>query len=166
MKNKNKKQIIVFLIAIITIIIDQVSKFLAINLLDIAKEKVIIKNFFSLFCVKNTGAAFSNFTGQIPFLIVVSIFCIILIINIIFKEKYKYKLSYLSLGILLGGMIGNLIDRIFFNGVIDFLSFKIINYRFPVFNIADIGITCGVAIYIILSLLEEKLEKKKNLWYN
>lgn len=163
MKNKIKNQIIVYQIAIITIIVDQVSKFMALNFLDLAKEKVIIKNFFSLFCVKNTGAAFSNFTDQIPFLIIVSIFCITLIINIIYKEKYKYKLTYLSLGILLGGMLGNLIDRLFFKGVIDFLSFKIFSYKFPVFNIADIGITCGVAIYIILSLLEEKLEKKKDL---
>lgn len=158
--NKKRNIIIVFIIAFITIAIDQITKGIITNTLELAKEVKVIPNFFSLYCVKNTGAAFSNFTGQIPFLIFVSIFCIILIINIILKENYNFKLSKLSLGILLGGMIGNLIDRLFYHGVIDFLAFKIFNYRFPVFNIADIGITCGVVIYIIIALYEEKTCKK------
>ena len=63
-------------------------------------------------------------------------------------------------------MIGNLIDRVFYKNVIDFLAFTLINYKAPVFNIADICITCGVIIYIIINIVDEIIEKKKHLCYN
>lgn len=65
----------------------------------------------------------------------------------------------LSFGLVLGGIIGNLIDRIAYQGVIDFLSFKIFNYNFPVFNIADIGITVGVFLLIIIYFYKDIVKK-------
>ena len=158
MENK-KNQIIVYSIGILIVLIDQLSKLLIIKNMDIAQEIPIIPGFFSLFNIKNTGAAFSSFIGQKLFLIFVSIACIIFIINLIRKEKYQSKFIHISLGILIGGMIGNFIDRIFRNGVIDFISITIFDYKFPVFNIADICITCGVAIYIIISIIKDMQQK-------
>ena len=57
-------------------------------------------------------------------------------------------------------MVGNLIDRILFQSVTDFLSFNIFGYKFPVFNIADIGITCGVALYLVVSLINDRKNKE------
>ena len=151
----------IFLIAILFLAFDQITKIIVRNSLVLAKEIIIIPNFFSLYYVENTGAAFSSFMGQTIFLIVISIFCLGLILNLIRKEQNKTKLINLSLGILLGGMIGNLMDRIFFQRVTDFLSFTFFKYHFPVFNIADIGITCGVALYLILSIIKDINESKK-----
>ncbi|MBQ8131834.1 MAG: signal peptidase II [Bacilli bacterium] len=151
----------IYIIAIIFLALDQLTKIFVRTTLDLAKEISIIPNFFSFYYVENTGAAFSSFTGQTIFLILVSIFCLGLIIHLIQKEKNKTKLINISLGILLGGMIGNLIDRIIFQKVTDFLSFNIFGYRFPVFNVADIGITCGVALYLIISIINDLKETKK-----
>ena len=165
-KSTPKSIKIVYLIAFISILLDQLTKILVMFNLDIGKEIVIIPNFFSLIYITNTGAAFSSLRNHTTLLIIITIFCIALINSIISKEKYKYKLSTISLGILLGGMIGNLIDRVFYKNVIDFLAFTLINYKAPVFNIADICITCGVIIYIIINIVDEIIEKKKHLCYN
>ena len=77
------------------------------------------------------------------------------------KEKNMTKLKILSFGILIGGMFSNLIDRVFYKHVVDFISFTILNYKFPVFNIADIGITIGVFLYLIINIYEEVLSKNK-----
>lgn len=159
-KNLKKEKIIVLLITILVTLIDQLSKLLVTKTLTFAKELKVIPNFFSLLYIENDGAAFSSFTGQQLFLVIISTVCIILIIRIIQKENYKNKYTKVILGMLLGGIIGNLIDRILRGVVIDFLSFKIIGYKFPVFNIADICITCGVVFYLIINLLEERSNNK------
>ena len=158
----NKKNLlIVYSIGMITVLLDQLSKFIVTKSLDIAEEIDIIPGILSILNIKNTGAAFSSFTGQRVFLILISILCITLIMNLIRKEKYENYLKHISLGILIGGMVGNLIDRIFFGGVIDFISVTIFGYKLPVFNIADIGITIGVAIYMIISIIITKKHIKE-----
>ena len=158
MKNKS-----IYIIAIIWLILDQLSKILVRSFLVFAKEYTLIPKFFSFYYVENEGAAFSSFTGQTIFLILISLVCLGVIINIIQKENKPTKLINLSLGILLGGMVGNLIDRILFQRVTDFLSFNIFGYRFPVFNIADIGITCGVALYLVVSVINDRKNKENML---
>jgi len=166
LKNISKNHLVLYIISLVVVIVDQLTKFLVVTNMNIANEIEIIHNFFSIFYVTNTGAAFSSFRDQTTLLIIVSIFCIAIINAIIQREKFNYKLSVISLGLLLGGMIGNLIDRVIYKNVIDFLSFNIFGYKFPVFNIADICITLGVFIYIGINLVEEIREKKKKIWYN
>ena len=163
LKNISKNHLVLYIISLVVIIVDQLTKFLVVSNMNIANEIEIIHNFFSIFYVTNTGAAFSSFRDQTTLLIIVSIFCIAIINAIIQREKFNYKLSVISLGLLLGGMIGNLIDRVIYKNVIDFLSFNIFGYKFPVFNIADICITLGVFIYIGINLIEEIREKKKKI---
>ena len=145
-KSKNK----VYLTSVIVLLIDQIVKLLIKTNMNLNEEISIIPNFFSIQYLKNTGAAFSILENQTILLAITSIICISVIIYYLKKEENLTTAMYLSFGLVLGGILGNLIDRIVYQGVIDFLSFQIFNYNFPVFNIADIGITIGVLLLIII----------------
>lgn len=154
-KNKNK----VYLTSVIVLLIDQIVKLLIKTNMNLNEEISIIPNFFSIQYLKNTGAAFSILENQTILLAITSIICISVIIYYLKKEENLTTAMYLSFGLVLGGILGNLIDRIFYQGVIDFLSFQIFNYNFPVFNIADIGITIGVLLLIIIYISRD-IKKK------
>ncbi len=158
---KNKK--LIYTIALITVLLDQVIKYLVMNNMALHQEIKLIPNFFSLYYLKNTGAAFSILGNKTILLILVSIFCLIIIKNAIKKLKRTNTLNIISLGIMTGGIIGNLFDRVLYKSVIDYLSFNIFNYSFPVFNLADIGITVGAILLIIDLMIEEKEKKTSNI---
>lgn len=146
--------IIITILSIIFILLDQVSKYIVINYLN--KDIEIIKNFFYLIYTKNNGAAFSILTGKRILLIVVTISIIIGIINYIRKNKTNKKIEILSFSLIIGGSIGNLIDRIVRGYVVDFISVKIFNYNFPIFNIADSFICIGVFLLLFVSFRKER----------
>ena len=146
------------IIAILCIFLDQLSKLIIVNTFNLYQNKEIIKNFFSLTYVKNTGAAWSILDGKVPLLIIITIISLIFIIRFVFKDENVKKIDAITYGMLLGGIIGNLIDRIAYGYVIDFLSFIIIKYNFPVFNIADSLIVVSVFLMIITSFWGEKNE--------
>ena len=146
-KNKNK---VVYLTLSIVLLIDQIVKLLIKTNMNLNEEISIIPNFFSIQYLKNTGAAFSILENQTILLVVTSIICISVIVYYLKKEENLTPSMSISFGLILGGILGNLIDRIIYQGVIDFLSFKIFKYNFPVFNIADIGITIGVFLLLII----------------
>ena len=151
MKSRQK----IYQITSIFLIFDQFIKLLVNNYLNLHQEITIIPNFFSIYYVKNTGAAFSILKDSTLLLTILSVVCIIIIDDLIKKEENINKLGIISLGCILGGMFGNLIDRILHHGVIDYLSFTIFNYDFPIFNLADIGITVGVVVLAISILIEK-----------
>ncbi len=149
------------LFVILLIGIDQLTKILALNNLKGKANVVIIPNIFELEYLENRGAAFGSFQGaQIP-LIIVSLIIIALIIwkyGQIPEGKRFYPLK-ITLGTLMAGAFGNLIDRIFRNYVIDFLYFKPID--FPRFNVADSYVTLSVislAILVIFVYQEKELD--------
>ena len=147
------------LIAIICIIIDQITKLLIISNFDVGTGKTIIPSFFSIAYVRNTGAAWGMFADGTIFLAVLSIFFLAFAIKYIIDLKEVTKLSCVSYGLLTGGIIGNLIDRLLRKYVIDFFSFTFFSYNFPVFNVAD----CFIVIAILLLILETIIkERKKN----
>lgn len=158
---KNKK--LIYTISLITVLLDQVIKYIVMNNMALHQEIKLIPNFFSLYYLKNTGAAFSILGNKTILLILVSIFCLIIIKNSIKKLKRTNTLNIISLGIMTGGIIGNLFDRVLYKSVIDYLSFNIFNYSFPVFNLADIGITVGAILLIIDLMIEEKEKKTTNV---
>ena len=149
---------IIIIISIILLCIDQIAKLLVINLLTKTDSIAIIKNFFYLTYINNDGAAFSILVGKRIFLILVAIIVIIMLIHYIKKNNIQNKLEIVSLALITGGSLGNLMDRVVRGYVIDFLDFKIFNYNFPIFNLADTFIVIGV----ILLLLKE-LRKENNL---
>lgn len=154
----------ILIISLLIFIVDLLVKELIIC--NIKSAVSVIDNFFELTYVKNTGGAFSVLSGNVLLLAIISIIFLIYVIRYIKNKDKIYKLEGIGLSFILGGLIGNLIDRLFRNGVVDYLSFKIITYYFPVFNIADIFICLGVMLIIINEvrgdLLDNKRRKSKN----
>jgi signal peptidase II len=150
---------IVFII--LGILIDQIVKILIrVNMFE-GQEITLISHFFSITHVENTGAAWGGFSGYTVILIIISIlilgYFIFMYKDINFKDK---KFFSISLVLVIGGTIGNLIDRLFFRSVTDFLDFDIFGYDFPVFNIADILLVIGFAMFIINMIFLEKDDEK------
>lgn len=157
--NHSKIKSNIIQIATILLILDQFTKILVMTNLKELKDYIIIKNFFSLYYIKNTGAAFSILENQTIVLIILSLIILVILNNYISLLTKSSKLEKLSLGLILGGILGNLIDRLLYNSVIDFLSFRIFNYNFPVFNIADIGIVVGVTLFVLSTIIDNISEK-------
>lgn len=109
---------------------------------------VVIDNFFSITKVTNYGAAFSMFSGFTIFLILVGFLVLFYIYKYLLKDVAT-KLELAAYSLVIGGILGNLFDRIFYGKVIDFLSFKFGNYYFPIFNLADTFICIGIFLVII-----------------
>lgn len=140
-----KKNTYLYLTTTLLIIFDQVTKYLCLNI-----NKKIIPKFFSLTYVQNKGALGGMFSGM-TFLFIISSF---IALYLIFKYRLKDK-YFLGTILIISGIIGNLIDRIFRGYVIDFLDFKIFGYSYPVFNLADSFLVIGVFLILIKELKDE-----------
>lgn len=138
-----------FLIAGLVVIIDQITKALAVANLKIGESHPIINKFFYLTLVQNTGAAFGLFKNQAAFFIFISVVVIIFMVFFLSKRKV---VQYLPLALILGGAIGNLIDRLRLGYVIDFLDFRV----WPVFNFADSCISVGTFLLFLLIIRGRK----------
>lgn len=122
------------------------------------ETKPIIMNFFSITKVYNMGASWSILTGQRWFLIALAI--IILILLFYYQTKFvRNNRNIIAFALLYGGITGNLLDRIIYGHVIDFLDFTIFGYNFPVFNFADICIVLGVLLLIIAIFKKEDINE-------
>ena len=132
------------------VILDQVTKIMIVNEVAYAANNVVIPGFFSITHRVNTGAAWSVFEGQMTMFYIITVVALV-IFGYYFKDvDFKNKKMYsLGISILIGGTIGNFIDRIRVQGVIDFLDFVIFGYDFPVFNVADIALNVGIGLFII-----------------
>ncbi len=139
---------ITYFLSLFLIFFDQFSKILVLNTLEYGKSVVIVPSFFSFTRVQNTGGAFSILSENRIFLIFVSFLVLFLFLFYLRKKTPENLFSAISLGLVLGGLVGNLIDRIFRGGVIDFLDFTIFGYSFPIFNLADIFIVIGVFLLL------------------
>ena len=149
MINKIHKKFYFFSLSIFIVLIDQFTKYLIFN----NKNLFINKDFllFKLDFVKNYGAAFNTFSGSRIFLSLISIIFSILLIYLIFRKNTLNSFDLFAYSFILGGTIGNGIDRIYKGFVIDFINLNIIN--FPVFNIADISINIGF-IFLLYNIFK------------
>jgi len=144
---RSQLDIIISLIITISIVfIDRASKHFIDELLDLGESIPVIKDVFHITLVHNTGIAFGFFKDQgIVFIVIPVIAIILLIFNIYYYKQNDEALSHtyiIGFSLILGGAIGNLIDRIIFGYVIDFIDVRF----WPVFNVADSAITVGAAI--------------------
>lgn len=146
--------LLITILSIIFVLLDQASKYSVINYLN--KDIEVINNFFYLIYTKNNGAAFSILTGRRIFLIIITVLIIGALIYYIIKNEISSKIEILAFSLIIGGSLGNLIDRITRGYVIDFISIKIFGYHFPIFNIADTLICIGVFILLLVSFRKER----------
>ena len=151
---KNKEDI--YKITSIVFAMDQIIKIVIQKNMNLLERIVVIPNFFSISYVRNTGAAFSILEKQSFLLILISVIFIVIFHEYIRRENHFTKLSIIASGLILGGIFGNLLDRILYRAVIDYLDFVIFRYDFPVFNLADMGITIGIILLLFSWLLESK----------
>ena len=140
---------LMFLLTIVFLVVDIISKLVVSKLMDVFDSIVIIKDFFYITYVRNTGAAWSIFEGKTLGRIVVSLIIISFIIYYISKNSPKNKVEVVGYSLVLGGAFGNLLDRIIYGYVVDFLDFYIFGYDYPIFNLADSFIFVGVVILVI-----------------
>lgn len=140
------------IITLLCALADQIIKIIVMGTMGINSSISVIDNFFSLTYVENDGAAWSIFGGNRIFLIIISIIALILIYLYFFKNQNLTKFELINYSILIGGIFGNLLDRIKFGKVIDYLDFQIFGYGFPVFNFADICIVISVILLLIYSI--------------
>lgn len=142
--------IIAIIIIIFGIILDQVTKHIAVVELRNTPQVTIIKDFFYLTYVENKGGAWGIFQGKLWLLIIVTVISLAAFTYLMKDFDLKQHTFYsIAMTMIIIGTIGNLIDRLFRGFVIDFLNFYIFGYDFPVFNVADICLTVGVFILII-----------------
>ncbi len=140
--------ILYLFIVILLTCIDQYSKFVIIQNLDLGEKIVLIEDFLSITHVRNYGAGFSILQNATVFLSAVSILAICILVYILLHEKKLSFVSKTAYLLIISGAAGNLIDRVMKTYVTDFLDFLIFGYDFPVFNIADSFITVGCFLLI------------------
>ncbi len=146
--------------ALLVIFLDQLSKWLVFNHLDLHQVRSIIPGFFNLVLVKNRGLAFGIFSQARPgfsyyFLLAPTIGAIALILLFFCWTKRDRKWLTGGLSVILGGAIGNLIDRARLGYVIDFLDFFVKDYHWPAFNVADSAVTAGT-FWLFINILKGK----------
>lgn len=153
-----KKKIIV--LTIILILLDQITKLLVTLSINLNTGISLIPSFFSLVYVQNTGAAWGMFSSGTIILALLSVIFLAFFVKYIIDRKDMDNFEVVISSMLIGGIVGNLIDRLVRGYVVDFFSFKIFSYNFPIFNVAD----CFIVISIILLLFKIYfLDKKKKV---
>lgn len=147
------------IIALFILIIDQIVKISVDSFLRMSEIITVIPNFFYFTKVYNNGAAWSIFDGSVAFLIIIAIIALIFLINYqkLFQENFR---NILAFAFIYGGLLGNLIDRIVYGYVIDYIKILIGSYNFPVFNLADMAIVIGFILLIYAVLRGE--DKNEN----
>jgi len=152
MKNIKKIKIYFLFLSVIILFIDQLTKYIVeINYNEILNKDYI---FFSVNYVKNYGAAFNLFSGSRIFLSIVSVVFTFLFFQLIIKDKIAHKYNIFTYSSVLGGCLGNGIDRVAKGYVVDFIDLNFIN--FPVFNIADTFISVGFFLILYRLVINKK----------
>jgi signal peptidase II len=159
---KKKYGLAAFIVFFI-IAFDQWTKLLVLEHFALGESKILIHDLFSLTYVRNPGAAFGLLNTwdpvyRIPFFVAIPLLALSVIFSIFRKLDDKDFFMVTALSLVMGGAIGNLIDRVRFNYVVDFLDFywKEGGPHFPAFNVADSAITVGVSLMVIDLLMKEK----------
>ncbi|MFJ8513037.1 signal peptidase II [Lysinibacillus xylanilyticus] len=150
-------------LAAFVVILDQWTKWLIVKNMEFGERISVWDPWFGILSHRNRGAAWGMLEGQMWLFSIVTIGVICAILYFYHKEAKGKPLFQVGLMLLLGGAIGNFIDRIFRGEVVDFVSvlIPVINYDFPIFNIADAALTMAVVILMIGLIVEDKKGKKQ-----
>ncbi|WP_048602567.1 signal peptidase II [Rubeoparvulum massiliense] len=138
-----------YLIALIVIAVDQITKLAVVKWMEVGESIPLIDSFLYLTSHRNAGAAFGILENQRIFFIVTTLVVVIAIIYMLEKERQINRVSSIALSLIMGGAIGNFIDRLFSGKVVDFIDVYIFTYDYPIFNVADSAIVIGVFLFIL-----------------
>jgi len=149
------------IIGTVFVLLDQFIKRIISSSFSFGETRSVIGDFFHLTYTRNEGAAWGIFSGQIILLIIIALLALVFIYLSFIKDKKLNNLEIIIYSVLIGGILGNLIDRIMLGYVVDYLSFNIFGYNFPVFNLADMGIVTS-AFFILFFTIKEEIECRKS----
>lgn len=155
-------------LSLILVFLDQLTKYIVVQKIPVNDSIVVIPGFFSFSHVRNTGAAFGLFADQRWVFMLFTTVVLIVAVVLLLSGKVKNHWGIVSLSMIIGGGIGNMIDRVLWGEVIDFFAFNFWGYQFAVFNVADIFVCVGtfiLAFYIFFSRDfdgEKKIEESGN----
>ena len=161
MKGETIRYAVLAAISLMTVVLDQVTKAQIMETMRLHESIPIIPDFFSLTYIRNPGAAFgllasSGTMFRLIFFAVTSLFAVGLLGMIFFRLRPDDWIGQISIAAIFGGAIGNLLDRVRYGEVIDFLDFYVERYHWPAFNVADAAISVGVFFLILHFALEKK----------
>lgn len=152
---------IYYLMVLILVIIDQFTKYLTVTNIAPGETIPFIEGIMSFTFVKNTGAAFSILEGQMWLFYIVTVIAIIVIVYFMQTEGKQSKLAAIGLSFLLAGAIGNFVDRLLHQYVVDMIQLDFMD--FAIFNLADTWITIGVVIFITYLLFFDETDEKESV---
>jgi len=162
-----RKPMIPLLIIFLVVVFDQLSKWQVMNTFVLFESREIMPGLFNLTYLHNSGAAFGFLAGnhgpwrQIFFVLIA--FAALVFILVAFKHfRHKSLLYIYSLGLIGGGAVGNLIDRLRFGYVIDFLDFYVKGHHWPAFNVADSAICVGVGMFLLAEIRTQRTDNREN----
>ena len=142
-----------------SVILDQLTKAIVVSQMALYEEVPFLPGLIRFYHTRNTGAAFSMFSDNRWVFMVFSVIAMMIMTYLLVKFHGRHWLLSVSLAAVLGGGIGNMIDRVLSGYVVDFLDFQFM--KFAVFNVADIFVTCGsVALAVYILFIEPKVEKR------
>lgn len=141
-------------LSIVVIIIDLWSKAFVANSMVLGESITVIPNFFWIHYVVNEGVGWSMFSGYPQVFALIGI--VVAVVLVYYYFKVESKLEMIAIALIIGGTLGNVYDRLVLGHVRDMLSFNIFGYMFPVFNVADMALTCGVGLLIIQYVFVER----------
>jgi signal peptidase II len=151
-----------YAVAALVFLLDQLTKQIIDAYVPFKEQLSVIGQFFLITHVLNDGAAFSMLPGAQTLFIVITIFVVIGIVWYIERNRRTGRpLLLTAFALVLGGALGNFIDRVLYGHVIDFLQFNFGSYTFPIFNVADVGITVGVGLILLDAVLDMRRERAK-----
>ena len=155
---------VLLLVSLVTLVLDQATKLSIARTLPLHTMIRVIDNFFTITYLRNKGAAFGMLATspwRLPFFILVSAIAVVVILGVIRKLRGDQTLAAFSLSLIFAGALGNLIDRISYGEVIDFIFVHWYEHYWPAFNVADSAICVGVFLLALDMIREEKRNKQQ-----
>lgn len=149
-------------IVAVILLLDQLTKYQVQRQMALGESIEIIPDFFYLTYVRNTGAAWSLLAGKQFFLSLLAAVAIGVMLSVLLRNRNLTRLFRLSLVLMIAGALGNLIDRLWFGAVRDFLNFYPFGYNFPIFNVADISLCFGVGLMILDAFVSDRKKEERH----
>ncbi|WP_411844010.1 signal peptidase II [Salinicoccus sp. HZC-1] len=156
---KSYRLIPMAVLAIFLLGLDQLTKYLVVQNMEEGESIPVLGKYLAITSHRNSGAAWGMLQGQMIFFYIVTVIVLAILVYVYFKEAKNNLLLQIAIVMLIAGSIGNFIDRILFQEVVDFVDVLLIFYDFPIFNIADSALTVGVILMLVEFFFMGKGEK-------